>query len=125
MQVTQENDMSKSKIEGTADAWETGRLGRDMEHAKPAPREMEAAIDESLGMQMISIRLQKDLIDDFKKIAEFRGVGYQPLMRDALQRFASAEYKLIATEYANLKASKAAEKVHEPKVPAAHDKKAA
>lgn len=117
--------MSKSKIEGTADAWETGRLGRDMEHAKPAPREMEAAIDESLGMQMISIRLQKDLIDDFKKIAEFRGVGYQPLMRDALQRFASAEYKLIATEYANLKASKAAEKVHEPKVPAAHDKKAA
>lgn len=73
--------MSKSKIECTADAWETGLLGRDMEHAK-APREMEAAVDESLGMQMISIRLQKELIDDLKKIAEFRGVAYQPLMRE-------------------------------------------
>ncbi len=76
-------------------------------------------------MQMISIRLHKELIEDFKKIAEFRGIGYQPLMRDALQRFAAAEYKLIATEYANLKAAKAAEKMHEPKVATNHDKKAA
>ncbi|MBJ7314109.1 CopG family antitoxin [Rugamonas sp. CCM 8940] len=97
--------MSKAKIDGTAEAWETGQLGRDMQHAKPAPQVLEAQIDESLGMQMISIRLPKDLIDDFKKIAECRGVAYQPLMREALQRFVAAEYKLIATEYANLKAA--------------------
>jgi predicted DNA binding CopG/RHH family protein len=99
--------MSKAKIEDTAEAWESGQLGRDIEHAKPAPQALEAQIDESLGMQMISIRLPKDLIDDFKKIAECRGVGYQPLMREALQRFVVAEYKLIAAEYANLKATTA------------------
>jgi predicted DNA binding CopG/RHH family protein len=94
--------MSKAKIDGTAEAWETGQLGRDVAHAKPAPQALEAQIDESLGMQMISIRLPKDLIDDLKKIAECSGAGYQPLMREALQKFVAAELKLIATEYANL-----------------------
>ena len=114
-QVPQESEMSKAKIEGTHEAWEDGSLGRDMEHAQLAPHEIESQIDESLGMQMISIRLQKDLIEDFKRIAEFHGVGYQPLMRDALQRFAAAEYKLIALEYAKVKAAKTTEKAHGPK----------
>jgi uncharacterized protein (DUF4415 family) len=97
--------MSTSKIESTADAWESGRLGRDEAHAKPAPAEFDSLVDDSLGLQMISIRLQKELIEDFK-IAEFRGVGYQPLMRDALKRFVDAEFKRMAIEYSNLKAVK-------------------
>jgi uncharacterized protein (DUF4415 family) len=98
--------MKARKIESTPEAWEDGRLGRDAAHAKAAPQEMQALVDESLGLQMISIRLQKDLIEDYKKIADFRGVGYQPLMRDALKRFVDAEFKKMALEFANLKAVK-------------------
>jgi uncharacterized protein (DUF4415 family) len=83
--------MKARKIESTPEAWEAGRLGRDAAHAQAAPEEVQALVDESLGLQMISIRLQKELIDDYKKIAEFRGVGYQPLMREALKRFVDAE----------------------------------
>ena len=115
--------MAKSKIEGSAEAWETGRLGREIDHAKRAPPEIEAAIDAALGMQMISIRLQKDLIDDFKRLAEIRGIGYQPLMREALQQFVGAEYRRIVTDYSNLKASKAAETTPVQKAPTRRDKK--
>ena len=90
-----------AKIDGTIDAWESGALGRDADHAKRAPKQLEQKIDDALGMQAISIRLNKELIDDFKMIAKFHGVGYQPLMRDALKRFAESEYKRIVTELAN------------------------
>ena len=117
--------MAKSKIEGSAQAWETGRLGRNVKHAMRAPPEIEAAFDPPLGMQMISIRLPKDLIDDFRKLAEIRGVGYQPLMREALRQFVSAEHRRIVTDYGNLKASKAVENATEKKAPARRDEKVA
>jgi len=98
--------MSARKIESTPEAWEDGLLGRDAAHSSAAPEEVQVLVDESLGLQMISIRLQKELIDDYKKIADFRGVGYQPLMREALKRFAEAEFKKMALEYVNLKAVK-------------------
>lgn len=94
-------------IENTAEAWESGALGRDAEFARTASVEVDKQIDEALGMQAISIRLQKDLIEKFKQIANIRGIGYQPLMRDALARFADAEFRLIALELS--KAQKAAE----------------
>ncbi|WP_175023302.1 hypothetical protein [Rugamonas rivuli] len=94
------------KIESTPEAWEEGALGRNAAHAKAVPKDVEQQVDDALGLQLISIRLQKELIEDYKKIAEFHGVGYQPLMRDALKRFAEAEYKRIAIEYTKLKLSK-------------------
>lgn len=87
-----------AKIEGTAEAWESGALGRDAAHAKPAPKELEQQVDDALGLQAISIRLSKELIGDFKFIAKHHGMGYQPLMREALKRFAEAEYKRIAIQ---------------------------
>ena len=74
------------KIDSTQEAWESGALGASMAHAKPAPADMEAAIDASLGLQAISIRLPKQLIDAYKLIGAHHSVGYQPLMRDILQR---------------------------------------
>lgn len=98
--------MKKEKVIGTADAWESGELGRDAEHAVVAPAGLAQQIDDALGMQMISIRLPKELIEDFKMIAQVNKVGYQPLMRDALKRFADAELKKLAIQYANEKAAK-------------------
>lgn len=90
----------KGKIKGTVDAWDNGDLGRSMDHAVRAPAHYAQQIDEAMGMQMISIRLQKELVEEFKLIAGFHKVGYQPLMRDALKRFASSELKIMAAEYA-------------------------
>lgn len=84
-----------TKIPGTDEAWESGQLGNDPQHARAVGKETADHIDEALGLQMISIRLDKSLIDSFKLLGEFHGVGYQPLMRDALRRFAEAEMKAI------------------------------
>jgi uncharacterized protein (DUF4415 family) len=98
--------MKTEKIVSSAEAWENGELGRSVEHAVVAPPGTTQQIDDALGMQMISIRLPKDLIDEFKMIAQVHNLGYQPLMRDALKRFAEAELKKLAIQYANEKAAK-------------------
>lgn len=84
-----------TKIKGTEAAWDSRRLGNDRKHVKVASAELSAQIDAATRMQPISIRLDIDLIDTFKQIGEYHGVGYQPLMRDALRRFADHEMKSI------------------------------
>lgn len=90
------------KIRGTVEAWERGELGNDEAHAVAVP-EATAELDQALGLQAVSIRLQKSLIDDFRFLADVHGMGYQPLMREALRRFAEAEIKRLAVRYANEK----------------------
>ena len=99
MVLTERRVLMSTKIEGTCEAWEDGSLGRETGHAVKISKEKENEIEEALGMKMISIRLPADLIRAFKDISEFRGIsGYQPLMRDALKRFAESEMKMILTE---------------------------
>jgi len=86
------------KIEGTTEAWETGPLGSDEEFVKLATGVDEKEINEALELQMISIRLQKSLIEDFKMIAKINGIGYQPLIRQILKRFADCEKKKLLRE---------------------------
>jgi hypothetical protein len=74
-------------IAGTEEAWESRALGASAAHAQLASAEHLAALDEALGMQSISIRMPKGMIDAYKLIGAHHGVGYQPLMRDILQRF--------------------------------------
>lgn len=66
--------------------WESGKLGRDEDHVVVATDMESAALDEALGMRAISIRMPSSLIDAYKMIAAHHGIGYQPLMRDILQR---------------------------------------
>ena len=95
------------RIEDTTEAWESGKLGRDAEHAQRLPddewKKERAELDEALGLKAISIRLEKELIEDFKMIAKINGMGYQPLMRQALKRFAECEKKRIITDLYNEK----------------------
>ncbi|MBC8950174.1 BrnA antitoxin family protein [Xenorhabdus sp. TS4] len=58
-------------------------------------------INEALDLQPISIRLNKSLIEDLKMIADLNGLGYQPLIRQVLNRFANSEKKRILTEVHN------------------------
>ena len=91
------NDKTE-KIESTLDAWESGKLGRDRKHAAAASKELGDQIDDALGLQMISIRLDKELIDTFKLLGGKYQMGYQPLMREALKRFVDGELKMVALE---------------------------
>ena len=90
----------ENKIIGTAEEWESGLLGKDEDFVAIAPAIDESHISESLDLQLISIRLQKSLIEDLKAIAQINGLGYQPLMRQVLTRFVNAEKKQILREKA-------------------------
>jgi hypothetical protein len=99
----------EKKILGTEQAWDSRTLGCDIKYVKRTKPALALDIDESLGLQMISIRLNKELIAAFKVIGEHHGVGYQPLMRDALQRFATAELKsIVSASFASQKKKSAA-----------------
>ena len=86
------------KIDGKAENWENGKLGRDANYVRRSSDEDQAAMQAALGMKPISIRLPVDLIDALKAIADQHGIGYQPMIRDILQRFALAEMKSIFRE---------------------------
>lgn len=90
---------SKS-ITATDEAWETGEPGRSEAHVKVSDitAEFEFNINEALELQPISIRLNKSLIEDLKMIAELNGLGYQPLIRQILNRFADCEKKKLLQE---------------------------
>ncbi len=111
----------KSSISGTAQAWESGALGRSDQHAKKAPAEMERQIDEALGLQAISIRLPKATIDTYKQLAEMHGVGYQPLMRDAICRWAESELKMLLIGAVESQRSSAKKKSAPAKEPDLHE----
>jgi hypothetical protein len=67
-------------------------------NTKPVSQADLQAIDKALDLQLISIRLPRDLIQQLKVIAKYRGVGYQPLVRDLLLRFARSEIRSILIE---------------------------
>ena len=92
--------MTKHKrIPASDEVWESGDLGNDSKFAKVFEGDVQPQIDEALAMQPISIRLPKSLIETFKLLGQKHGLGYQPLMRRTLSRFAEAEMKLVLNEY--------------------------
>lgn len=93
---------NERQIPGSEDAWDNRELGGDANFAKrlESDNATEELIDAALELQPISIRLQKSLIEDFKLIAQLHGMGYQPLMRQVLFRFADCEKKRILREVA-------------------------
>jgi len=91
----------------STDPWDTGELGRDENFVEVAPAELQEEIDAALELQMISIRLQKASIKDLKSIADYRGIGYQPLIRDVLARWVRAELGAIVREIQEQKRAQA------------------
>jgi hypothetical protein len=76
------------KIEGSPSVWEDGTLGTNPATVRLAGKEHEDALDVALGMKAISIRMPIAVIEAYKLVALHHGVGYQPLMRDILSRWA-------------------------------------
>lgn len=84
-----------ASIKDNIDAWDDRALGAHEAHVGVADQAHEAALDDALGLQSISIRLPRGLINQYKLIAHFHGVGYQPLMRDVLARFVPGALRKI------------------------------
>ncbi len=66
---------------------ETGQLGASEEYVRVVSPEKTKAIHKNLGLQPISIRLQKELVDQLKTLAKEEGLGYQPFIRQILTRY--------------------------------------
>jgi predicted DNA binding CopG/RHH family protein len=91
--------VNTTKIETNAEAWDIRALGASADHVAVAEPAFEQGLDKALELQSISIRLPKQLIEQYKLIAHFHGVGYQPLMRDTLTRFVpNALQEIIQTQ---------------------------
>ncbi|NII73276.1 hypothetical protein FHW84_001845 [Dyella sp. SG562] len=103
--------MSSKKIPGTAENWENGTLGLDASSAVRVDESETQAIEKATGlnMQLISMRMPADLINVLKEIAKYRGIGYQPMIRDLLQRWAVGEISTILEERSREAKKKAAE----------------
>jgi hypothetical protein len=83
------------RLTADAELWESGQLGASAEHVRVVSDEEEKEIDAGLGLQLISIRLNKTLIEQLKCIAKLDGIGYQPLIRQVLTKYVKAnEHRL-------------------------------
>ncbi len=91
--ISDRYNMVKQMKKENVELWDSRELGASEEHVSTTNLNFE--IDESLGLQAISIRLQKDLLKNLKSIASYYDVGYQPMIRDLLNRFAESEIKKI------------------------------
>jgi hypothetical protein len=104
--------MHTSKIENTAEAWDSRALGASAAYVGVADIAHEQSLDQALALQSISIRLPKQLIEQYKLIAHFHGVGYQPLMRDILTRFVpNALQEIMQTQMKQAKEAAAVSRV--------------
>lgn len=65
--------------------WESGKLGCSEEHAKPVSPEMEARINEALGMVTLSVRLDKEMLEGLKARATEEGLVLHAYIRHALR----------------------------------------
>lgn len=72
------------KIKSTEEAWDNGTLGDSEEYATV----MEGSggmLDDALGLEVISIRLEKETIDTLKLIAKERGTTHEEVARGVMQ----------------------------------------
>lgn len=80
-----------------AEKWEKRELGAAEQYAEPSSQEESDSVDSALGLQLISIRLQANLIEELKELAVQEGLGYQPLMRMVLTRYVKEnEHRLVS-----------------------------
>lgn len=76
--------MKNTRKQHSEDAWDNRELGATEKFVRKASPEREKALDDKLELQIISIRLQKSLIDDLRDFAGEDGLGYQPYIRHVL-----------------------------------------
>jgi len=87
--------MSKQQVKTNSNKWDTRELGASLEHVGVVPVAEELAMDDALGLQLVSVRLQKTLIKDLKELAASEGLGYQPYLRQILTKHVRNQKKKL------------------------------
>lgn len=95
------NKIMEHEIYGNIDLWESGELGSSKETAKISNFSVED-LQKSIQLQAISLRMQKDVLENLKFIAKYHGIGYQPLIKQILKRFVDSEMNEILKKEINL-----------------------
>lgn len=75
------------KYEKDTELWESRSYGASIKHAARVSDAQAKSLDDALGLQLLSFRIQKTLIAKLKNIAKEEGIGYQPLMRQVLTKY--------------------------------------
>lgn len=78
--------MKNMRKKPNEELWDNKELGASKKHVRKTSVDQEKKLDENLGLQTISIRLQKSLINSLKSLAEEDGIRYQPYVRQILTR---------------------------------------
>ena len=92
--------MTKASIPASDETWDDETLGADPESMRVVDKETADSLDEAAGTQLISIRMSKSMVDAFKAIAAAnKGIGYQTLMKQILQRFIEGEMKRVWNQH--------------------------
>lgn len=95
--------MNKDKdIYANVELWEAGKLGASKETTKVSDFSVEE-LQKSIQLQPISLRIQKDVLDDLKFIAKYHGINYQPLIKQVLKRFVDSEMNQILAKEVNVR----------------------
>ena len=91
---------AKARITPNEDPWEDRTVGTEEQFVEIAT-DINAAVDAALDLHPISIRLQKNLIDNLKALSHLHGLGYQPLIRQILTRWVDSEVKVMIAQRVN------------------------
>ena len=97
--------MNKEIIPASDEAWDDKVLGADEKFVSVVGSDISDKIDEAAGTQLISIRMQKSIIEDLKLISSLNNMGYQTLMKQVMQRFVECEKKQLFRELVSEKIS--------------------
>ena len=111
---------AKARITPNEDPWEDRTVGTEEQFVEIAT-DINAAVDAALDLHPISIRLQKNLIDNLKALSHLHGLGYQPLIRQILTRWVDSEVKVMIAQRVNketVKPPQSPKKVSAKKAPA-------
>lgn len=86
--MKQKHDHEDEDYMDDVELWETKKLGADPKYARRVSKEEDKALDDSLGLTAVTMRLQKELVEQLKLLAKKEGLGYQPYIRQLLTRHA-------------------------------------
>ena len=82
--------------DGEQEAWETGKLGRDVAHMKVVSEEETKKFLAAKETYATSIRLPKNLVTNLRTLAEKNGLNYQTYLKMILTQHVNDNLKKSA-----------------------------
>ena len=96
------------QFDADTELWESRKLGVSAKHAKRSSKKHDKELDNMLGLQLCTFRIQKSLIEQLRQLSKLEGIGYQTFMRQILTQYVGMnEHKLHQATTSDQAAEKA------------------